>query len=215
MEIHSTPIEQQAIQPHHITQAMDYAAYRAMIAPLLAQEKTTGTNHSPDMVHYTRLNLHRVERLENTSELLPELVTAAQAIHYPMIWLVLVEWWCGDVAQNLPIIAKIAEQNPNIQLKLLLRDEHLDVMDAYLVNGGRSIPVLVCLYAETLEELGRWGPRPAPAQAMLHAYKANPTKSYQEFAEDLHLWYAKDKTATIQQEFIQLLHAWKNILPTQ
>ena len=62
-----------------------------------------------------------------------------------MDWLVLTEAWCGDAAQSLPIINKMAEVSDNITLRLILRDENLDVMDQFLQNGrSRSIPKLIC-----------------------------------------------------------------------
>lgn len=208
MLVHSTPQVQTAITPAHVARSIDYAAYRAMIDPLLSEGKTTGIDQSAKMVDYTKLNLQRVERLEKTVELSPETVAAAQSVVKKWIWLALTEWWCGDAAQNLPVIAKIAALNPNIDFRILLRDENLDVMDAYLTNGGRSIPILVCLEADTLREIGRWGPRPQPTQVILHNYKANPSISHEQFIKEVQLWYSQDKAQTIQKEFIALINAW-------
>jgi hypothetical protein len=81
-------------------------------------------------------------------------------------------------------------------------------MDKYLTNGTRSIPKLVCLKADTLEEIGTWGPRPAILQQMATEHKKNPVMADSLFKESLQAWYAKDKAQHLQQEFEDLLVKW-------
>jgi hypothetical protein len=89
---------------------------------------------------------------------------------------------------------------------LLFRDENPDLIDQFLTNGSRSIPKLICLNARTGEELGAWGPRPAELQRMVMTYKADPQDvSHDEFMGRVQLWYAKDKTASLQHELELLL----------
>jgi hypothetical protein len=40
------------------------------------------------------------------------------------IWLVISEGWCGDAAQLLPIINKMAVESGKIDLRIVLRDEN-------------------------------------------------------------------------------------------
>lgn len=195
------------ITHEHLSKAISYTQYREMIDLLLAEQKTTGTNHSTDLVEYTRMNLQRMRRVEKTTVLDDELVNLMLGVKEKMVWLILTEAWCGDAAQSLPAIVKIADASPLVEVKLLLRDENLDVIDAYLTNGGRSIPKLVALDANTLEELGTWGPRPEPVQQLFLDMKAQNTP-YQEFVEKLHGWYAKDRSKTLMQEFKQLIPKW-------
>lgn len=189
-----------------IAKSMSYAEYRELIATLVAEGKTTGPNQSEELAGYTALNAHRMKRLDKNTVLEPAVLDGLAAIERKQTWLVLTEGWCGDAAQNLPILAKMAEANPNVELRLVLRDDNLDLMDAYLTNGGRSIPKLIALDSESLAELGTWGPRPAPVQQMMMDYKADPNKPpYSEFNKTIQLWYARDKTRTAQGEFGALL----------
>jgi len=199
----------QIITPEIIDQAMDYEAYRSMIDDLLEEGKTTGTNHSDAMIDYTKMNVQRMKRLDKQVELSESLQEELEALDRKRIWLVLTEAWCGDAAQNVPVIAKMAEQTDNIDLKFILRDENLEIMDEYLTNGGRSIPKLVCLDAETLDELGSWGPRPVEAQQKAMQWKKDESISKEEWAEKLHKWYASDKTEQLQDEFEELIAGWK------
>lgn len=189
----------------YIDGAFTYEGYRNLIDGLLAENKTTGATQTEELVNYTRLNVHRMERLDKTITIVEGLRAQLQTLKRKYIWLVITEGWCGDAAQNIPVLNLIAQQTPNIDLKLVLRDEHPELIDRYLTNGGRAIPKMVILDADTLEELGTWGPRPATAQQMVLEYKKNPTKPYSEFVIDLQLWYAKDRTLSLQQEILALL----------
>ncbi len=187
--------------------AMTYAQYRTLTDELLAANKTTGSQHAPDMIEYTRMNVQRMRRIDKTV-LLPDVTAQLAQIATPQMWVVLTEAWCGDAAQNLPVLALMANQNPLIDLRLLLRDEHPAVMDAYLTNGGRSIPKLIVLRADDLTEMGTWGPRPAAAQDMVAEFKRSGSADYKAFAEQVHAWYAKDRTRSLQAEFVPLLAQW-------
>jgi len=198
----TTPITQE-----HLAKAITYTQYRELIDKLLAENKTSGTNHSEEMVEYTRMNMHRMRRVEKTTVLDDEMIQLLLSVQTKMVWVVLTEAWCGDAAQNVPAIVKMADASPLIDIKLLLRDENLDVIDHYLTDGGRSIPKLIALKADTLEELGTWGPRPEPAQKLFLDMKAQNVP-FKEFAEKLHGWYAKDHSHTLQHEFKALLRNW-------
>jgi hypothetical protein len=124
------------------------------------------------------------------------------------MWVMIVESWCGDAAQNLPIIAKLASLNPYIELMIILRDENPDIMDLHLTNGSRSIPKLIILDPVFKSLLKEWGPRPAAIQKMVKEYKlANPEVTHDEFVKNLHLWYAKDKGLSLEQDLLSLLES--------
>jgi hypothetical protein len=183
-----------------------YAAFVELTDHLLADNKTTGTNHSEAYLDYTRINQQRNHRIYKTTEINPELTAAIAALKGNYHWLVLVEAWCGDVAQNLPVIAKAAEGHSQIHLEVTLRDENLDLMDQYLTDGGRAIPKLIVTDLAKGKVVAHWGPRPAPAQALVMAYKARAVKEpYQEFVKTVQLWYAHDHTRTLQAELLQLV----------
>ncbi len=201
-------IQTNVITPKVIENAMTYEGYRQLIDDLLAEGKTTGPNQSEAMTNYTELNVTRMNRLDKRAKLNESLKEQLTAIDTPQIWLVISEGWCGDAAQTVPILAAMANESSNIDLKFILRDDNLEVMDAYLTDGARGIPKLIVLEAATLEEIGTWGPRPTPAQELLYEFKANPDETYAEFGKRLQIWYARDKTQTTQQELEDLLKEW-------
>ena len=195
-----------AVSTHILEHSMGYASYKLLMRELLDQGKTTGPKQTQELTQYTELNWQRMQRVEKTVELTPELKNVLKSIDEPIIWLVLTEAWCGDAAANVPILYSMSQENPLIKLHLILRDDHLDLMDQFLTDGGRGIPKFIALNPEGLTPLYTWGPRPLPAQEMVRAYKANSYREpYSDFAGKMQLWYAKDRGLTIQREFIELL----------
>jgi hypothetical protein len=156
------------------------------------------------LLDITKLNFQRSSRIKKTYKPSDEIISAIENIEKKQLWMVLTEPWCGDSAQNLPYIAKIAELNYNIDFRILLRDENPEIMDQYLTNGkSRSIPKLVAFDDEG-KELFQWGPRPKLAQEMVNNWKAEGL-SKDEFIEKLHLWYGRNRGEELEKEFIELL----------
>ena len=190
--------------PETIGQAYTYPEYLALMDQVVAEKRTTGPQQSPELAEYTRLNQYRMHRLDKTVHLGLDLQQVAFQVNIPQTWYVLTEAWCGDAAQNLPVIAKVAQLNPHITLTLLLRDEHPEIMEAYLTHGGKSIPKLIAV-TEDGAELFTWGPRPQALQELVWAYKAHPDRPYAEFLEEVQRWYNADKTESVQRELAELL----------
>jgi hypothetical protein len=117
---------------------------------------------------------------------------------------VLAEDWCGDATNTVPILAKWAEQTPNVELRILRRDEHPEVMDRYLTNGvARSIPVAIVL-SEDMRELGWWGPRPRKLEVWAKEQRDAGRDKTELYAE-IRRWYAKDKGETTLREVLAVM----------
>lgn len=152
---------------------------------------------------FSKLNRHRAGRILRTWKPSAELAGRLDALEGPQTWLVLTEAWCGDSAQCLPMIALMAERAPGADLRLLLRDTNLEVMDRYLTDGKRAIPKLVAL-EEGGAELFRWGARPAAAQVVMDQALAEGLEK-PERLERLHLFYGRDRGRALDAEFVALL----------
>jgi hypothetical protein len=159
-----------------------------------------------EKLEFTKLNLHRTGRISRTWQPTAELKALLDRVATPQTWLVLTEPWCGDSAQCLPCLVKMAEQQPAITVQLVLRDTNLDLMDQYLTNGSRSIPRLVVFDAEG-RELFQWGPRPAAAQEVFLAAKSEGLEK-PDILEKLHLFYGRNRSAALDAEFVSLLAAY-------
>jgi hypothetical protein len=177
--------------------------YLDTIKALLASNKTTGTNHSEAMLHYTQMNVKRLERWMSKGELSAETITTIKAISQPQKWVVITEAWCGDAAHSIGFISKMAASNPLISFEWKWRDENLELMDQFLTNGGRSIPKLI-VYNEKDEVLFDWGPRPQTIQTAYLQMKAE-NKPYEEISIELQKMYNADKGVSIQSEILAKL----------
>lgn len=205
-----TAVTCETITRNIIENGYTYEEYLELIERLLTQGKTTGENHSEKLVHFTKMNLHRMKRLNRSLELMPELSKRLYDVERPMIWLILTEAWCGDAGQSLPVIQKAADFSQNIHTRYILRDENPEIMDQFLTNGkSRSIPKIICLDLKSLAVLGTWGPRSAEAQHFYNNTHQIEGISKQEAAEKLHKWYADDKTISIQNELLSILDNWE------
>lgn len=194
------------ITPELISSALSYSRYREMIDQLLEEDETTGVNHSESYIDYTRMNVQRMNRWDKTAKIPYELERIVSSISSPQVWLVITEAWCGDAAQTIPFIAKLADLTPLITLKLVLRDENPELMDAYLTAGARSIPILIGLTGDLSKELFIWGPKPEFLKNRLKAYKFDPQNiSPKEFSDGTHLWYARDRNKALAEELTPLI----------
>lgn len=187
-----------------ITKNYTYSEYKELVLKY-ADEQSTSGEQTIEHIKATEINAQRVKRIDKQCEINEELKNVVKKITKKYTWILITESWCGDGAQCIPVIAKIAELNSNINLKLIMRDENLSIMDKFLTNGSRSIPKLIFLEEENV--IGTWGPRPKEIQKKVTEFKAaNPNVSHEEFVTNIHLWYARDKTQAIQNEFIEILN---------
>jgi len=197
------------ITQEDLDKSISFQQFYQLTEDLVKNKDTTGSDKSIDMVNYTKLNFARMKRILKTTPISEDVTDTVDCLSDKLIWIVLVESWCGDAVQNLPVFAKIAEKNSNIDLRILLRDDNPQVMDQYLTNGGKSIPKLICL-DENLKELGTWGPRPLFLQDWLYENKANPKMEMSKLKEQFQIWYTKDKGQTLQKEMVSLMKVWEN-----
>ena len=187
-----------------LLKAISYTSYRKRISDLIASGKSSGLIQSEDLLNYSKLNDRRMTRLDKTIQLSQETLLALKKINKPITWLVLSEGWCGDAAQTLPVINKIANESDLISLKIIFRDEHEQLMSQFLTNGGKSIPKLLVLNSQN-KVLNTWGPRPNTATKMVQDYKNKYGQLDAAFKQQLQVWYNKDKGVNIQEDMLGLL----------
>ncbi|MEG0383653.1 MAG: thioredoxin family protein [Solibacillus sp.] len=107
--------------------------------------------------------------------------------------LAITEDWCGDAMLNNPVIRKVAE-SANVEIRTALRDADTDLIDRYLTNGGRAIPIYVLLN-EAGEVVGQWGPRAPQLQQFVMESRAElPDKEDPNFEEAQKAMYGNFRT---------------------
>lgn len=182
-----------------------YSEYRTLVSALLKEEKSTGNEQSEDLTHYSQLNETRMNRLDKTIKVTEENNQKLQNLDKEYLWLVISEGWCGDAAQIVPVIHKMAELSNKIELKIVLRDENEALMNLFLTNGSKSIPKLIIIDKATSEVVGDFGPRPTGAKQLILDYKKEHGVIDETAKTELQLWYLHDKGVSTQNEIMEVL----------
>jgi len=183
-----------------------YIEYRKLVTDLLSEGKSTGNEQSESLTNYSKLNEARMNRLEKTIIVSDAVAEKLQNLDNHYIWLVLSEGWCGDAAQILPILNKMAlVSNKKIDLRIALRDQNDDLMSQYLTNNGKAIPKLIVICKEAGIVRADWGPRPKGATELMVNYKREFGVIDEKIKTDLQLWYLADKGISVQEELLGIM----------
>ena len=122
--------------------------------------------------------------------------------------LILTEDWCGDAVRSVPVIVAACEAAPNVEVRLLDITDRPEVIERHLSKGAKAIPVAILEDGDG-NDLGWWGPRPAPLQAMLRQQlkeKGRPAKDeIGKFYAPIMGWYKRDGGKTTLEEIALLL----------
>jgi thiol-disulfide isomerase/thioredoxin len=188
-----------------LDKSMSYQAYRELITDLVENESTTGNDKSETMVNYTKLNDQRMKRWDKTIKVSDNVKAELANLDTKQTWMVITESWCGDAAHVVPVFNKVAELNPNINFRVVLRDENDALMNQFLTNGGKAIPKLILIDEASNSVINSYGPRPSEATQLVLDFKAKHGAITTEFKEELQRWYNKDKGQNVISDLMNLL----------
>ncbi|HYG76772.1 MAG TPA: thioredoxin family protein [Planctomycetota bacterium] len=121
----------------------------------------------------------------------------------PVHILAIAEDWCGDVRKNVPVIAKMCEQNPAmLRLRCVDKETKPQLMVRYLTNAAEAIPIVI-FFNENFVEVGNWGPRPTECKRIMARGKA--AGKIDDAREKIHAFYAADKHQSTIREMRELI----------
>ena len=195
----------QTLLNNALTAAISYKEYRELVSHHVTSKTTTGPNQTDALINYTKLNHARMRRLDKTTKISEGRQTIFSNYQKKVTWLVLTESWCGDAAQSLPVLNNIAAITPHLTLKVVLRDQHIDLMQHFLTNGAMAIQKLIATDEVSGDNIGIWGPRPSEATKIVTDYKAANGSLSPEFKKELQVWYTKDKGQNIIEDITRVL----------
>jgi len=189
-----------------LVNSFTYEAFKAKVEEVVKLGKSTGNDpENEDLANFSKLTYARIKRLDKTLKIDDSIIKKVKTMSQPVTWVVLTESWCGDAGQTIPVINKLAELNPKIELKILLRDENEALMNEFLTNGGKSIPKLIAYDNNSKSVLNTWGPRPSEATKLVNDYKETHGKLTSEFKQDLQVWYNNDKGKNTTEDISNLI----------
>ena len=162
------------------------------------------SNYPNNYQHYIPLNKSRFTRSLKQGVITKELTEVIRSIHEKQNLIIITEPWCGDAAQIVPYLFKMAELNPLINVEVQLRDSNSEI-DSYLSHGKMSIPKLIVRNKEGSDRF-IWGPRPQQLEAIYLELK-NKNENIDDMKTILQKWYNEDKGRGIQDEIMELIKA--------
>ena len=191
---------------------ISYADYKSiLIRQVQNYNDELATEEEKNQIQNRKLNLQRTNRLDKHFHPSEKSIQKFQQLNSKQIWMVISETWCGDSAQNLPIISALTNLSNYIELKILFRDEHPEIMNLYLEGRGkRSIPKLVS-FNENGDELFQWGPRPQQAKLMFDKMISDGIDK-DERSKALHLWYGRDRGISVENELVNLIEIFLRVI---
>jgi hypothetical protein len=99
------------------------------------------------------------------------LAAALGALPRPVYVVAIAEPWCGDVRRHVPVLQRLAQAAPMLEVRYITREQHPDVFIRFLTNGGEAIPKFVFL-SDRWVECGNWGPMPFADRTLIARGKA-------------------------------------------
>ncbi|MBL4663940.1 MAG: thioredoxin family protein [Flavobacteriaceae bacterium] len=191
--------------------AMNYEDYKTLVLDLVQQKRTTGADTSEQKIAFTKLNSSRLKRLDKTISISDIALEHFRNLPSHQTWLIIVESWCADAVQTIPVLHKITSATSKLTLKIILRDENEEFMSHFLTNGAKSIPKLIVL-DDQMEVINTWGSRSKRATQLVVDYKNEHGVIDDAFKQSLQLWYLKDGGKSIVEDLVALTASSK---PTQ
>lgn len=155
----------------------------------------------PRFVEEASRNRSQWEGLYRTANIPSWAVTAARDRAGSARLLVIAEDWCGDASRTVPLLARLGQEANCLEVRMIRRDEHPELMDRYLTNGSRSIPIAIALDDE-LNEIGHWGPRPRELQEWVMANRDRMPRNH--ILRETRRWYEQDRGETTLREVLAL-----------
>ncbi len=188
-----------------LNNSLSYTEYRSLVAKFAEEGKTTGEISTEDHIVFTKLNEARMHRLDKTMQVTDETKSFLENLKKEYTWIVIAESWCGDAAQILPVINKMATVSDKINLRIVLRDDNEELMNQFLTNGTKSIPKLIIIDKESNDVIADFGPRPVGAKQLILDYKAEHGVVDEIAKIELQKWYLQDKGISTQKEIVELI----------
>lgn len=194
------------IYQEYLNRAISYQQYLLDMKQFKDSESSSSLSEDPVFNNYTKMGYTRMKRIDKTAVLPDTLGKLISQLSKPITLLAITESWCGDSGQNLPYFNLLAKSSPLISYKLVYREKEPELMDHHLVNGSRSIPVVIFL-DENLKPFTQWGPRPAFIQEQVKTFRSKEftPEEYQEFSKTIQRQYNQDGGLTLYNEISEIL----------
>lgn len=117
-----------------------------MDATYLSEQFAAALSYAPYLLTGTEEQQRRWKQVYDACDLTPPQRALLSGFQRDMKLLVVSGIWCGDCVQQVPLLQRLAEANPQrIELRIVDRDLHKDLSQRLRINGGDRVPVALFL----------------------------------------------------------------------
>lgn len=152
---------------------------------------------------YSKYNIERQARVEELWSPSDAFTEAVERVPGPSDWLFITDDWCVDSAYSLPLVKWGSDRRSDITLRILLKDDHPDIMDLFLTNGKRSIPKFAGIYPDGRVQFV-WGPQPEAIRAIRQELMDSGAEGRIVSSTTVD-WYADMGWLDVERELIEVL----------
>ena len=119
--------------------------------------------------------------------------------------LVITEYGCSDSANSVPVLARIVEAAPNLEMRLVNAATGRQWMERYRTPDGRTATPTVLVLDDEFRIRSAWIEQPKELQAFWLPIIASKESSAR-FGEKM-AWYTKDEGRAIMRELVEAIEA--------
>jgi hypothetical protein len=116
-------------------------------------------------------NRNKMEAFREEVSLEPQMLGFLRALPRSVHVVAIAEDWCGDVVRHVPVLQRLADAAPTLNVRYIRRAQWPEVFARFLTNGGEAIPKFVFLNDRFVES-GNWGPMPEGCKELIARGKA-------------------------------------------
>lgn len=183
--------------------AISFDEYFKKTEEVVNKNEAELTEEELKMLDYYQLGVQRMSRMLKVYKPNEEQIQKLEEKNFKGKFLIITEGWCGDAGQTVPAVSLFFEGKNEV--RVIYRDENPDLIDQFLTNGTRSIPIVVVL-DENDEVIAHWAPRPAYGIELLKKHKADPEKyTKDQFYNDIQVYYAKNRGKDAIDEILEII----------
>lgn len=176
--------------------------------PDIAQRFASGRTY-PEYLAHMKTNRDLVAAITQQIELAPDDVRFFAGLGRPLHVLVVSEDWCPDCSLNLPVLMKIAEAAPQLEVRIVGRDDNLDLLESTKKGDRKAIPTFL-FFDAGWNLIGYWIERPVSVDARIAGWHAtHPAPSEPDRTHEVWRQYRQGFSQVRDELFFQQ-GAWRD-----
>ena len=172
------------------------------VAPTVAQRYAAAVTYADFVRADTARHVEWTRNYEQAATTIAGVAPRVRALRGRWRLLVVAESWCNDALNSVPYLARLAESNPAIEIRLLRKSEAPELLATHPFDGREATP-LVLLLDDQLIERGAWIERPGPLRELIKSKEGRVCED--TLKEAVLEWRRADAGRTVVDEVLTMI----------